>query len=181
MTYPQAYIEFLVHFHGNRDYFECHEILEEYWKMTDRENKQSIWVGFIQLAVSQYHHRRGNFSGAFKTLQKSLQIFLLNQAGVWQLGLDQAALIQQLNDLLQKIEQRQSYMSICLPLRSHGLRKQCLERSRELNMAWGSPSDLSDSALVHRHKERDRTQVIQERNQAIGERQIKETNSEKKE
>ncbi|MBB6444754.1 DUF309 domain-containing protein [Bacillus benzoevorans] len=181
MTYPQEYIEFLVHFHGNRDYFECHEILEEYWKRTDLDHKQSIWVGFIQLAVAQYHYRRGNLKGAFKTLQKSLQIFLLDQAAVSRLGIDHAALTQQLKELLQKIEQHQSYESICLPILSYDLRKKCMQRSRELNMVWGSRSDVSDSALVHRHKERDRTQVIEERNLAIKKRQIKETNSEKKE
>ncbi|PAD68333.1 hypothetical protein CHH83_14265, partial [Bacillus sp. 7586-K] len=30
--YDQEYIDFLVHFHCDRDYFECHEILEEHWK-----------------------------------------------------------------------------------------------------------------------------------------------------
>ena len=29
MEFPLKYIDFLVHFHGDRDYFECHEILEE--------------------------------------------------------------------------------------------------------------------------------------------------------
>ncbi|MFZ3196347.1 MAG: DUF309 domain-containing protein, partial [Bacillus mycoides] len=26
--YPTEYIQFLIHFHGDYDYFECHEILE---------------------------------------------------------------------------------------------------------------------------------------------------------
>lgn len=181
MTYPQEYIEFLVHFHGSRDYFECHEILEEYWKRIDRDNKQSIWVGFIQLAVAQYHYRRGNFSGAQKTLQKSLQIFLLNKSVVPQLGVDLSALTQQLNRLRERIEQRQSYESINIPIHSNDLKKMCMQRSRELNMIWGSPSNVSDPLLVHRHKERDRTDVIQERIEALRERQIKEPNSEKKE
>lgn len=30
--YPEAYVAFLHEFHTTRDYFECHEILEEYWK-----------------------------------------------------------------------------------------------------------------------------------------------------
>lgn len=39
--YPPEYIEFLYHFHCDRDYFECHEILEELWKkiLKKRENK----------------------------------------------------------------------------------------------------------------------------------------------
>ena len=62
MNFPQKYIEYLVHFHGDRDYFECHEILEEYWKKIDNGNKESIWVGLIQLAVANYHHRRKNLT-----------------------------------------------------------------------------------------------------------------------
>lgn len=73
--YPDAYIQFLVHFHGDRDYFECHEILEEYWKETIKGDKQSIWVGLIMLAVSNYHFRRNNNSGAQRTLQKAISIF----------------------------------------------------------------------------------------------------------
>ena len=34
--YPTEYIQFLIHFHGDYDYFECHEILEEYWKTKPR-------------------------------------------------------------------------------------------------------------------------------------------------
>lgn len=40
--YPEAYIEYLAEFHGSRDYFECHELLEEHWKKTLRENGNYI-------------------------------------------------------------------------------------------------------------------------------------------
>lgn len=181
MSYPQEYIEFLVHFHGSRDYFECHEIIEEYWKKVDRKNKNSIWVGLIQLAVSQYHHRRGNLKGAYKTLSKSLHIFHSQPEEVIRLGMDQNMLIRQLQVLLRKIEEKQNYESQNLPITSGDIITLCLERSRELRMNWGSPSNMSDAGLVHRHKKRDRTQVIQERDEALRKRQIKETNSEKKE
>lgn len=52
--YPKAYIEYLVHFHSDRDYFECHEILEEHWKQ-DGRNKG--WLVLIQTAVAFYHYR----------------------------------------------------------------------------------------------------------------------------
>jgi predicted metal-dependent hydrolase len=181
MPYPQEYIDFLVHFHGNRDYFECHEIIEEYWKKIDRENKNSIWVGLIQLAVSQYHYRRDNLTGAYKTLQKSLHIFRAQPEEVTRLGMDQDMLIKQLQGLLSKIEQKQNYESQNLPITSPDIIARCLQRSRELHMNWDSPSTMSDAGLVHRHKKRDRTQVIQERDEALRKRQTKETNSEKKE
>lgn len=36
--YPAEYLEYLVYFHADRDYFECHEILEEYWKEQGMNN-----------------------------------------------------------------------------------------------------------------------------------------------
>ncbi len=61
--YPKAYIDYLVEFHATRDYFECHEILEEYWKEDPPKKRKRYWVGFIQLAVALYHHRRQNTAG----------------------------------------------------------------------------------------------------------------------
>ena len=43
--YPTEYIQFLIHFHGDYDYFECHEILEEYWKTKPRGNRDHYLVG----------------------------------------------------------------------------------------------------------------------------------------
>ncbi|MCD2486520.1 DUF309 domain-containing protein, partial [Staphylococcus aureus] len=50
--YPKAYIDYLVEFHATRDYFECHEILEEYWKEDPPKKRKRYWVGFIELAVA---------------------------------------------------------------------------------------------------------------------------------
>ena len=88
--YPKEYIQFLTHFNGDRDYFECHEILEEYWKKSNDLKKDSIWVGFILLAVSRYHHRRGNFKGAKRTLEKAMNILSLLDFKQSLLGLDES-------------------------------------------------------------------------------------------
>lgn len=181
MAYPKAYIEYLVHFHGSRDYFECHEILEEYWKTAEQQQKDSIWIGLIQLAVSQYHHRRGNFSGAYKTLQKSLHILLSQPETVARLGLEAAVLYEQLQLLLDKMKKEAPYESINLPIVSRELLDRCRTRSQELNLEWRRQNPITDTSLIHRHKTRDRSKVIQERNEAIRKRQIKETNSTKKE
>lgn len=52
VNYPQAYIEYLEYYHGARDYFECHEVLEEYWKENPSSPLSAAWVGLIQLAVA---------------------------------------------------------------------------------------------------------------------------------
>src|SRR5690554_7691695 len=70
--YPLAYIEFLVEFHGTRDYFECHEILEDYWKEVDRSQH---WPALIQLAVAVYHERQHNKKGSLRLYKKALNHF----------------------------------------------------------------------------------------------------------
>lgn len=70
--YPLAYIEYLAHFHGSRDYFECHELLEAHWKLEQNHERKVIWHGLIQVAVASYHERRGNFAGAVKMMEQAV-------------------------------------------------------------------------------------------------------------
>ncbi len=72
--YPKAYVAFLHEFHTTRDYFECHEILEEFWKEDPPDQRKKYWVGLIQLAVALYHQRRGNGKGAKRLISNSLHI-----------------------------------------------------------------------------------------------------------
>lgn len=165
--YPRSYIQYLVHFHGDRDYFECHEIMEDYWKETDTGNKASIWVAFILLAVSNYHYRRGNLKGALRTLEKSASIFRAEKSGGNDTGLDYAALIESLEKRLKDIQLANPYTSFNLPIHDHALLRECQETAKKLDMEWGLDSDLSNSELVHRHYLRDRTGVITERLEAL--------------
>lgn len=165
--YPKEYIEYLVHFHGSRDYFECHEILEEYWKKTDTPSKQSIWVGLIQLAVSSYHHRRGNFAGAKKTLVKAKQIFLLHEQQLPGIGLNPEALLSLLDQQIRRIDLHQPYESFQLPIEEPSLNSECEQLAKKLGLDLKYKSDLKNKQLVHRHLLRDRTSVIQDRRNAI--------------
>ncbi|WP_071395640.1 DUF309 domain-containing protein [Bacillus tuaregi] len=167
MTYPFEYIDYLVHFHGDRDYFECHEILEDYWKRVDSRNKSSVWVGLIQLAVSNYHHRRGNYNGALRTLQKSLEIITAHKDLIEKLGLNQPLLVEQITRQRDRIIKGQNYQSMNLPIHSRVLLERCKARSNELQMTWMMDSDLSNHDIIHRHKKRDRSAVLEERNRAI--------------
>lgn len=165
--YPKDYIKYLIHFHGDRDYFECHEILEEYWKQTDPGNKESIWVGLILMAVSAYHHRRGNFSGAKRTMEKSKRIFELNAESFTAVGLDYQQLFSLVSDRVEEIQAKVPYRSFSLPINDPVLLKQCSDKCKEQGLIWESESDLSNNEIVHRHKLRDRSNVIDERNKAI--------------
>jgi predicted metal-dependent hydrolase len=161
--YPDEYIQYLAHFHGDRDYFECHEILEEYWKSHDRGNKDSVWVGLIQLAVSCYHHRRSNFIGAKKTLEKAMKILNKEEQILSSLGLNNIEFFSLLNERYIVIEKNQPYTSFNFPINDPYLTKLCQTHCLILGFIWCSQSNLSNSSLVNRHKMRDRTNIINER------------------
>jgi uncharacterized protein len=168
--FPKEYIEYLVHFHGDRDYFECHEILEEYWKSVDPRNRKSVWVGFIQIAVANYHFRRGNLNGAYRMLRKAINILKQQSDTVEKLGMDQEKLLELLQNQLTEIKNGTNYNSLTLPITSESLLAHCMARSKELNIHWCSPSDLSNIEIIHRHSRRDRSDVILERNKALNNR-----------
>lgn len=164
--YPKEYVLYLVHFQGSRDYFECHEIFEEYWKQTD-PNKQSILVAFILLAVSCYHHRRGNFSGAKKSLYKSQKLFQLHHDKLIQFGLDSKKMEALLTDKLNSITQKKPYKSFQLPIIDHQLIDECKKVCNQFQYTWLKESDLKNDALIHKHIKRDRRHVVEERKEAI--------------
>jgi uncharacterized protein len=172
--YPDKYIEFMVHFHGDRDYFECHEILEEYWKNTDPNNKKSAWVGLILMAVSFYHHRRENFSGAERTLSKGIGILECKAGEIQALGLDTDQLIKDLKDRLVLIQKGGKYFSVNLPIIDPLLKEKCMEACASKGFSWCSDSNFPDKDIVHRHKRRDRTMVIKERLDALNQKKRQE-------
>ncbi len=163
MNYPKEFIQYLVEFHGSRDYFECHEILEEYWKKHLPLDRESVWVGFIQLAVGMYHYRRNNESGAIRTLQKSQQILNQHTEKMNQLGMDSAGLLQLLTDSIHRLKNNEPYKSPCLPIKDPDLLTACQTLCKEIGYTWNCSSNLTNSLLVNRHSTRDRTDVIQER------------------
>jgi uncharacterized protein len=165
--YPKEYLQFLAHFHGDRDYFECHEILEEYWKKNDVRTKNSIWVGLILLAVSTYHHRRNNFNGAKRTLEKAIKIFNTQSDCVLKLGIDSLLLQDLLKERLSIITNHQRYSSFNLPIADLALLEMAKRNCEQNGFVWGMDSDVANNHLVHRHVLRDRTSVMAERDQAV--------------
>jgi predicted metal-dependent hydrolase len=164
LPYPDAYINFLIHFQGSRDYFECHEILEDYWK--GKGAKHPIWLGLIQLAVAQYHYRRGNLPGAQRMLHSSIGI--LSRESLDSVALDKERLLIQLVAQLKSIGNGEGYQSILLPISDEKLIEECKKRCREQGYRWLSHSDMWNEYLLNKHKMRDRSDIKAER-----ERQLK--------
>ncbi|MBN6189210.1 DUF309 domain-containing protein [Aneurinibacillus sp. BA2021] len=163
--YPEALIDYLVYFHADRDFFECHEVLEDYWKSLPKEERSLFWVGLIQIAVGLYHQRRNNFAGAEKMFTGALQRLTVEE--LEKHGFIGQELIDRLIVRKKECVEHQLYTDMDLPLRSSSLLKACLQRCRERKVQWLSPSDLENEFLLHKHALRDRSDVIAEREAEI--------------
>jgi len=164
----------LSEFHATRDYFECHELLEEYWKAHQGEELTGTWHGLIQVAVGCYHHRRGNRTGALKMWTSALQ--RLTPDRLEQLGLDGDAALAELRHRRDALQDDASfpYVDMDLPIRDPKLREACLAECAERGWRWGTPSGEAGEDVIHRHRTRDRTEVVAARAQAALERQQRE-------
>src|SRR4051812_20849050 len=54
---------------NRRDWFECHETLEDLWVGTKGEIRD-FYQGALQLAVALHHWKNGNFGGAVSLLNR---------------------------------------------------------------------------------------------------------------
>lgn len=70
IAYDQLYVEYLYYFNVERDYFECHEVMEELWM---EEGRNPLHQGLLQVAVGLYHHRNGNVGGAIKLFEQGIE------------------------------------------------------------------------------------------------------------
>ncbi|MFJ7637071.1 DUF309 domain-containing protein [Peribacillus sp. NPDC097206] len=173
MHLPEDYLSFLIHFHGTRDYFECHEILEEYWKETAPKERDSHWVGLIQIAVALYHDRRGNNAGATRTLAKAISNLHLKKAELRQLGLDPEALLDLLQQTHERMLLKKPYRSINLPINDPELLAHCQTLCKQKGYTWCMDSDCTNVGLVDKHLTRDRSDVILERAKQLSLRKSK--------
>ncbi|MBU9714778.1 DUF309 domain-containing protein [Evansella tamaricis] len=157
--YPEAYINYLIEFHGTRDYFECHEMMEEYWK----KYKEKHWHTLIQLAVAVYHERQQNFDGSLRLYRKVLASLRTNHEELQRISIDVERLESIVKNQILNILNEGPYTPFNIPITDHDLVSNCVEICQRKNLIWCNIEDLSNMDLIHRHKRRDRTDVIQER------------------
>lgn len=69
MAYDLRYIRFLDLFNRERDYYECHDVMEDLWL---EEGRKPLLQGLLQVAVGLYHLENGNRPGAVKLLTSAL-------------------------------------------------------------------------------------------------------------
>jgi predicted metal-dependent hydrolase len=96
--YDRLYVEFIYYFNIERDYFECHEVMEELWL---EEGRKPLFQGLLQIAVGLYHHRNGNVGGAIKLFTQGID--KLQSFPKITLGIDLAAIVEESRDYVEKL------------------------------------------------------------------------------
>lgn len=174
--YPEEYIYYLAEYNGSRDYFECHEIMEEYWKEHPDSPFKTCWLVLIRISVCLYHARRGNWTGALKLMKKAVgeaDAKLFDQ-----LGMDGTKLAQQLKLLaLDWSREEIVYADIDLPITDARLREAAEFRSKELGYTWGIHGLDAGEAVIHKHRLRDRSDVISAREDSAKRKALSQGNS----
>lgn len=150
MPYPELYLQFLYHFHVTRDYFECHECLEELWKSTHQKEKH--WVPLLQIAVASYHYRQENYKGAFKLFRKVEHTLPTYAQEIENVGISYEKLYRKIQKVIDEIDIGLPYQSFNLPIIDMELVKECKERATKNQLMWGNISDMTNKELIYRHK-----------------------------
>jgi uncharacterized protein len=160
--YPQEYIHYLAEYFGSRDYFECHELMEEYWKDNPQSPFKTCWLVLIRISVCLYHARRGNWTGAVKLMGKAaeeVEVELFDK-----LGLDGAKLKEQLKQTAQEWRLAEvTYADIELPITDAQLREAAEQKCKDLGYTWGIHGLEAGDNVIHRHRTRDRSEVVRAR------------------
>lgn len=87
---------------NEREFFECHEVLEALWKDQQEPEKQ-LTQGILQIAVGYYHYLRGNHEGTRRLFRRGLpRVIPFRDRSDCAVVLD--AFIQIVEDGLQKLE-----------------------------------------------------------------------------
>lgn len=97
-AYDRLYVAFLYYFNDQRDYFECHEVMEELWL---EEGRNPLYQGLLQVAVGLYHHLNGNASGSIKLFTAGLEKLAPYPEHV--LGIDLARLVKDSEIYVEKL------------------------------------------------------------------------------
>ena len=81
---------------NSREWFECHETLEELW-IGETGEVRDFYQGILQIAVALHHWRNGNYGGAISLLDGGVKLLThVSDACLW---VDVAALITDSNNM----------------------------------------------------------------------------------
>ncbi|WP_274309643.1 DUF309 domain-containing protein [Solibacillus daqui] len=147
------FIEYCAYFNGNEDYFECHEVLEEYWKEVAPGEKLHSLVGYVQLATGMYHWRRENFNGADRIFQKAINNFKSNKNSPYFDYVYFEQLIEDMQLQHKRITAHEKFTRIKIPINHPELHIAVLDK------IIATPT-LDPHFLLNKHMLRDRSDII---------------------
>ncbi len=147
----QRWLAYLAHFHADRDYYACHDYLEEWWfELGNPQNH--LLMAFIQLAVALYHYRADNINGARILLDKATLIFEMNKDLITDYGLDEEALFTKLNELKSNVKHHRPFVDVNLKFSDQLLEKHLHEFCLNQDLDLYASSDMNNLHLIHKHK-----------------------------
>ena len=153
------FVQFIVYFNDNQDYFECHEVLEEYWKSIPASDKEHPLTSYILLATGMYHWRRGNFAGAIRTLQK-VENKLPTFPAYYTENIDFQQLITHVKYTVDRVKKELPFESFPITITSLTLQAHIeLAEQSMILLPFGS------EAVIHKHMLRDRSDILRERDE----------------
>lgn len=91
VKYDDRYIDFIINFNVKRDYFLCHDLLEEIWKEHNRQ--MAVLKYLLQVAVMQYKKRKRNLVGYQYFYDNLLVRYELFEVDINALGIDATSLL----------------------------------------------------------------------------------------
>lgn len=87
---------------NTRQWFECHETLEDLW-IGEEGEVRDLFQGVIQVAVALHHWRNGNYGGAVSLLNGGVKLLSrVSEACLW---VDVARLISDANRMREALEE----------------------------------------------------------------------------
>lgn len=111
----RRYVHFFELF-KEREYFECHEVLEEIWiEETNCSTKVHPAIVLLQFSVALLHWERGNFVGALAVFRSSLNYLESLEKELISLTVDSSKLKEIIKKTIEKVENKKPYVEINIP------------------------------------------------------------------
>lgn len=142
------FVKFIVYFNENQDFFECHEELEDYWKSLPNYSKKHPLTAYILYAVSAYHWRRANTSGASKTINKAIQRFasIDNNTNAFTQGIHFEQLLNDMKDMAYDIANDSPFHVKPIIVTDEQLQRQVNAMKRQLSLL-----PHNSASIIHKH------------------------------
>lgn len=154
-TFHTSFVAFLKQFNETFDYFECHELLEDYWKEISPRHKNHALTSLILLATSMYHWRRGNLTGAIKTMRTSMKRMDITKDSPFFENFNYQKLTENMKDALHLMTSSQKFQGFTIEITNPSLQSQVSQLHIETNE--------DPYFLIHKHMLRDRSEILEQR------------------